>query len=84
MVLMRNEQPEGSFEQEGSCMTDREQDQAEALAERDQSLVQDAEILARRPVGEEIDPDAIRVVPDIDEDGNIIEDDIVDDPGPDE
>lgn len=83
-MYMRNEQPEGSLEQEGSFMTDREQDQAEALAEREHGLLDDDEVLVRRPVGEEFDPDAIRVVPNIDEDGNLIEDDIVDDPVPDE
>jgi TFIIF-interacting CTD phosphatase-like protein len=65
-------------------MTDREQDQAEALAEREQSLLEHADLIIRRPVGEEFDPDAIRVVPHIDEDGNLIEDDILDDPIPDQ
>lgn len=56
-------------------MTDREQDQAEALAERERTLVERAEDVVRRPVGEEFDPDAIRRVPDVDEDGNVIDDD---------
>lgn len=54
-------------------MTDREQDQALALAEREQELREHAEMLARRPVGEEFDPDAVRVIPELDEDGNIVE-----------
>ena len=65
-------------------MTDREQDQAEALAEREQGLLEHADLLARHPVGEEFDPDAIRVVPNVDEDGNLVEDDIPDELGPDE
>lgn len=56
-------------------MTDREQDQAEALAERKRTLIERAEDVARRPVGEEFDPDAIRQVPDVDEDGNVVDDD---------
>ena len=54
-------------------MTDREHDRAKALAEREQELREQAEILARHPAGEEFDPDAIRVIPDVDEDGNIVE-----------
>ena len=57
-------------------MTDREQDQAEALAERERTPVEDIEEIARRPVGEELDPDSVRQVPLVDEDGNIIEDDV--------
>lgn len=59
-------------------MTDREQDLAEALAEREQTLWDRTEDVERRPIGEEIDPDAFRVVPHLDEDGNIIEEDPVD------
>lgn len=54
-------------------MTDREHDRAKALAEREQELREQAELLARRPAGEEFDPDAIRVIPEVDEDGNIVE-----------
>lgn len=60
-------------------MTDREQDQAEALAERQRTPAEDIEEIARWPIGEEIDPDSVRQVPLADEEGNIIEDDVIDD-----
>ena len=65
-------------------MTDREQDQAEALAERERTLYERAADAARRPVGEEIDPDALRQVPDVDEDGNIVDDIVIDELVPDQ
>lgn len=65
-------------------MTDREQDQAEALAERERTPTEGTEDIERRPVGEEFDPDALRPLPQVDEEGNIIEDDLIDDVYPDE
>lgn len=65
-------------------MTDREQDLAEVLAERERMLLEDFEEVTPPPVGEEFDPDALRVVPDVDEDGNIVDEVIADDPMPDE
>ena len=59
-------------------MTDHEQERAEALAERERTLHERAEDVARRPVGEEFDPDAIRQVPYVDEEGEVVEDVIID------
>lgn len=65
-------------------MTDREQDQAEVLAERKRAPGEGVEDIERRPVGEEFDPDALHPVPQVDEDGNVVEDDLIDDAYPDQ
>lgn len=60
-------------------MTDREQERAEALAERERTLQERAEDVLRRPVGEEFDPDSTRQVPHLDEDGEVVDPESLDD-----
>lgn len=60
-------------------MTDRDQERHEALRERERTLEERAEDVRRRPVGEEFDPDSIRLVPHVDEDGELVEPETLDD-----
>lgn len=54
-------------------MTDREQDQAHAREEREETLLERSEDVVRRPVGEEVDPDSIRHAPSLDEEGEVVD-----------
>lgn len=56
-------------------MTDREQDQAIARKERENTLRERSDDVVRRPVGEEVDPDSMRRAPYVDEEGEVVEDD---------
>lgn len=54
-------------------MTDRDRERYEALKERERTLQERAEDVRRRPAWEEFDPDSIRQVPHLDEDGELVD-----------
>ncbi|HWV35064.1 MAG TPA: hypothetical protein VNZ55_05480 [Thermomicrobiales bacterium] len=60
-------------------MTDRNQERYEAQEERERTLQERAEDVRRRPPGEEFDPDSTRQVPPLDEDGEVVEVESVED-----
>lgn len=65
-------------------MTDRDREHAEAQAERERTLKERSEDVSRRPVGEEFDPDSTRQVPYLDEDGELVDPEHIDDLTPDQ